>query len=153
MKPVLIENIYFFLLGRRTSNKESFHYLKIPDDEKKTMDDWMRIRLAIFNPKIRRQAAFRYAKIASFGRSSKIRKELESSAQFILDLFTKNNTDKELMNFGGMSVFKYPSNRLLALSYFSKVNTESEEDYKHLYNLLMRILKGSLWELWCIAGK
>jgi cytochrome c biogenesis protein len=61
MLPVELDGQRVFLAGVRDTPERAFRYLRIPADEQGSLDGWLRLRTALERPKLRDQAARRYA--------------------------------------------------------------------------------------------
>ena len=133
MQPILAEGAYVFLSGVRDNPNEPFRYLRIPADDNDSVEEWMRLRAAIQNPALRAQAAQRYAQRAMPGGSEAVRKQLTESAQRGMDIFAGN--DKE-------------SGYVAVARFLERVPQAEQEKAADIF---MKILNGSLWELWQIA--
>jgi len=136
MQPVLIDGAYVFLSGMRDSPGDPFRYLRIPADDNDSMDEWMRIRAALLNPELRVQAAQRYAQRSMpEGRSGSdaLRGQLRESALKGLAIFAGD--DKQ-------------SGYVAISTFLEKVPFADQEKAADIF---MKILNGSLWELWQAA--
>lgn len=136
MQPVLLDGASVFLTGMRDSPNEPFRYLRIPADDKGSVDEWMRLRAALFNPALREQAATRYALHAlpdPKGDSERLRSQLQKSAVRGLEIFAGEGKE------GGY----------FAVAHFLEKLPAAEQE--KAAEVFMRILNGSLWELWQAA--
>ncbi|TFV99591.1 cytochrome c biogenesis protein ResB [Oxalobacteraceae bacterium OM1] len=136
MQPVLIDGAYVFLSGVRTAPDEPFRYLRIPADDNDTVEDWVRLRAALADPALREVAAKRYAERAmpeSKPESEKLRAQLQASAVRGMGIFAGDE------NGGGY----------LAVSKFLEKVPAGEQE--KAADIFMKILNGSLWELWQAA--
>lgn len=136
MMSVKSDDGYVFLAGMRDSPSEQFRYLRIPADDNDTVDEWMRLRAAIQNPVLREQAAKRYAQRAlpqSSDGSQALREQLAQSAV------------------RGMAIFAGDSKQsgYVAVSRFLERIPQAEQE--KAADIFMKILNGSLWDLWQIA--
>lgn len=61
MLPVDVDGFPMFLLGMRQNESEPYRYLRIPADEKRSIDEFMHLRAALHNPTLRDQAARLFA--------------------------------------------------------------------------------------------
>jgi cytochrome c biogenesis protein len=137
MQPVQVDDAYVFLTGMRESPSEPFRYLRIPADDNDTVDEWMRLRAALLNPDLRSRAAQQYAVRALTGtpRNEKalLSSQLQMSAQKGLTIFAGDGHQ------GGY----------LAVSKFlEKIPPQEQEKAAEIF---MKILNGSLWDLWQLA--
>ncbi|MES2129697.1 MAG: cytochrome c biogenesis protein ResB [Pseudomonadota bacterium] len=135
MQPVNIDGATVFLAGMRASPADQFSYLRIPADDAYTVKDWMRLRAALNDPAMRVAAAGRYALRAMPGTNSSpaMLKQLTDSAARTLSIFAGNENE------GGY----------VAVSRFlEKIPKEEQEKAA---NIFMKILNGTLWEMWNVA--
>ncbi|WP_432381169.1 cytochrome c biogenesis protein ResB [Duganella sp. P38] len=134
MQPVTIDGATVFLAGMRTNPADNFSYLRIPADDAHGLNEWMRLRAALQNPDLRAAAARRYAARATVNSpNSAMRDTLQASADKSLSIFAGNQQA------GGF----------MAVSQFlSKVPAEAQEK---TVDAFMKILNGSLWDLWQVA--
>lgn len=135
MQSVKVDGDYVFLLGMRDTPAESFRFLRIPADDQDSVGEWMRLRAAILNPALRQKAAQRYAgKVPlSSAAGDKLRAQLEASA------------------LRGMTVFAGDQNESGYLAVARFVGRLPEEQQEKAADIFMKILNGSLWELWQVA--
>lgn len=140
MRPVLIDGAWVFLTGMRTSPAEPFRFLRIPADDNDSVDEWMRIRSALQSPEIRFLAAQRYAqRTMADGRKADraLRSQLQASALKGLTIFAGAGDDHE-KTAGYLAVSRF----------LEKIPSEDQEK---AIDIFMKILNGSLWDLWQIA--
>lgn len=136
MQPVLVDDAYVFLAGVRDSPSEPFRFLRIPADDNDTVEEWMRLRAAILNPDLRALAAQRYAKRAlptARTDASELRAQLQASSLKGLTIFGGDTQEA-----GYMAVSKF----------LEKI---PEQDQEKAADIFMKILNGSLWDLWQVA--
>lgn len=136
MLPTQVDGEAVFLAGVRESPGEPFRYLRIPADDKGTVDEWMRLRAALMTPELRAQAAQRYAQRALAGGESgtvQLRAQLEQSALRGLGIFAGAEQDA-----GYVAVSRF----------LQKVPAAQQQKAADIF---MKILNGSLWELWQAA--
>lgn len=136
MQPVLADGAYVFLTGMRESPAEPFRFLRIPADDNDTVEDWMRLRAAILNPDLRALAAQRYAKRAlpeTRADASALRAQLQASSLKGLTIFAGDVNEA-----GYIAVSKF----------LEKIPPQDQE---RAADIFMKILNGSLWDLWQIA--
>lgn len=136
MQPVQIDGDYVFLSGVRETPSEPFRYLRIPADDNDSVEEWMRLRAALFNPDLRNLAARRYARNAisdSKDNAVELRDQLQRSAARGMEIFAG---DGERAGF------------LAITDFLEKVPPQEQEKAAEIF---MRILNGSLWELWQVA--
>lgn len=135
MLPVTLDGRQVFLAGLRESPSENFRYLRIPADDKGTVEEWMRLRAAIGDSALREKAATRYAERMPLnaGTSKTLREQLQSSSLRSLSIFAG---DRE-------------SSGYIAIARF--IGTLPEDQQEKAVDAFMKILNGSLWELWQVA--
>jgi len=137
MQPVEVDGNYVFLAGIRDTPAEDFRYLRIPADDDDTVTEWMRLRSALQNPNLRAAAAQRYARRAlpqpSSGNGAPMLQQLEQSAAKSLSIFAGEGEQ------GGF----------LAVSRFLEQIPAAEQE--RAADVFMKILNGSLWDLWQVA--
>ena len=136
MQPVKSDGAYVFFAGTRDSPADPFRYLRIPADDNDSVDEWMRLRAAISNPALRERAARQYAQRAlSSARdgSDTLRNQLAQSANRGLTIFAGDSTQS-----GYVAVSRF----------LERVPAAEQEKAADIF---MKILNGSLWELWQIA--
>jgi cytochrome c biogenesis protein len=136
MQPIEMDGSYVFLAGVRDNPGEAFRYLRIPADDNDTVDEWMRLRAALADPRLRSQAAQRYAQRAMRDDRPGIdvlRQQLQQSAQKGLDLFAGDGK----------------SSGYLAVSRFLENVPAAEQE--RAADIFIKILNGSLWDLWQLS--
>ncbi|WP_444633278.1 cytochrome c biogenesis protein ResB [Cupriavidus oxalaticus] len=141
MVPVQIDGQSVFLAGMRESPSEQFRYLRIPADDQGSVADWMRLRAALQDRALRGEAARRFA-LASMPGDDKadLRRQLAESALRALDLFagaTRPTPDS-------------PPGGFTAIAAFLEKSVPQAEQQKAA-DVLLKILNGSMWELWQLA--
>jgi cytochrome c biogenesis protein len=135
MQPVMVEGHSMFLSGVRATPAEPFSYLRIPADDEYSVRDWMRLRAAVYDPVQRQQAAQAYARRAmpQSTQAEAMESQLALSALKSLEIFAGN---KEAAGFMGVSRF------------LEKVPQAEQEKAADIF---MKILNGTVWELWQVA--
>lgn len=135
MLPVKVDGNEVFLAGVRESPAESFRFLRIPADAKGTMEEWMRLRAAIVDPALREKAAARYAASVPLGAGAnpQLREQLKASALRGMTVFA-----------GDQEVAGY-----IAIARF--IGKLPEEQQEKTADIFMKILNGTMWELWQAA--
>jgi cytochrome c biogenesis protein len=136
MQPVLADGAWVFLAGMRDSPSESFRYLRIPSDDNDSVEEWMRLRAAVLNPELRMEAAQRYAQRAmpaTRDGTGNLRAQLQESALKGLTIFAGNGAES-----GYIAVSKL----------LERVPPAEQEKAADIF---MKILNGSLWDLWQAA--
>lgn len=135
MLPVTIDGAEIFLAGLRDSPADGFRYLRIPADEKNSMNEWMRLRAALSDSGLREKAASRYAEKVPLDAKSNanLREQLKVSSARSLNVFIG---DREASGYVAIARF---------------IGKLPENQQEKAADLFMKILNGSLWELWQIA--
>jgi cytochrome c biogenesis protein len=135
MLPVTIDGAEVFLAGLRDSPAEQFRYLRIPADDKGSMTEWMRLRAALADTSLREKAARRYAEKVplSAGSAVPLREQLQASALRSLNVFIG---DRESTGYVAIARF---------------IGKLPEDQQEKAADIFMKILNGSLWELWQVA--
>jgi cytochrome c biogenesis protein len=136
MQPVLADGAWVFLAGMRDSPSEAFRYLRIPSDDNDSVEEWMRLRAAVLNPELRLQAAQRYAQRAMPATregTGNLRAQLQESALKGLTIFAGNGAES-----GYIAVSKL-------------VERVPPAEQEKAADIFMKILNGSLWDLWQAA--
>ncbi len=133
MQPVTIDGMEVFLTGMRSNPNDDFSYLRIPADGEHTVKEWMRLRAALADAALREQAAERYARRSMSGATESNMGQLQDSARKTLDLFAGDGKQ------GGY----------LAISTFLEKIPAAEQEKAAM--IVMKILNGSMWELWQAA--
>jgi cytochrome c biogenesis protein len=139
MQPVTVDGAQVFLAGMRISPADPFSFLRIPADDEHSVREWMRLRAALADPALRQLAAARYAKRAIAPNASAdaltLAKQLEESSAKTLAIFAGNGQQ------GGFS----------AVSDFIVGLKMPEADQVKAANIFLKMLNGTLWELWQAA--
>ena len=139
MQPIEMDGIYVFLAGMRDNPSDQFRYLRIPADDNGSVDEWMRLRAALTDPQLRAAAAHRYALRAmrdshdTGAGIETLRVQLQQSAQKGLDLFAGDGK----------------TSGYLAVSRFLENVPAAEQE--RAADIFIKILNGSLWDLWQVA--
>ncbi|MYM69026.1 cytochrome c biogenesis protein ResB [Pseudoduganella sp. FT55W] len=135
MQPVTVDGATVFLAGMRANPSDNFSYLRIPADDAHSVTEWMRLRAALHDPAMRAAAAQRYAERATPKSSAgdALRTQLQASAEKSLSIFAG---DDKAAGFMGISQF------------LEKIPAGEQEKAA---DVVMKILNGSLWDLWQAA--
>jgi cytochrome c biogenesis protein len=136
MQPVTLDGAQFYLAGMRSTPSEAFSYLRIPADDEYSVREWMRLRAALADPALRQAAAARYAKRAmpaTAANPAQMVQQLEDSAARSLGIFAGDGKQ------GGY----------LAVSQFLEKIPAAEQE--KAAGIFMKILNGTMWELWQAA--
>jgi cytochrome c biogenesis protein len=136
MQPVTIDGATVFLAGMRANPSDQFSFLRIPADDAHTVNEWMRLRAALGDPALRAAAAKRYAERATpqTSTSDTLRQQLQASSDKSLAIFAGND---KAAGFAAVAQFleKIPGG----------------EEQEKAAQIFMKILNGSLWDLWQAA--
>ena len=136
MQSVMVDGDYVFLAGTRDSPADSFRYLRIPADDNDSVTEWMRLRAAMQNQEWRHLAAQRYAKRAlppTIANAAQMQKQLTESAGKSLSIFAGDSKQAGFV----------------AISRFLEQIPAAEQ--AKAADVFMKILNGSLWDLWMVA--
>lgn len=137
MQPVTIDGAQMFLAGMRISPSEPFSFLRIPADDEHSVREWMRLRAALADPALRAEAARRYAKgsMAASDSARALQDQLRESSEKTLGVFAGDG------KMGGFT----------AVADFIGALKVPEAEQRNAANLFMKMLNGTLWELWQAA--
>ena len=125
-----------FLLGMRDSTAQPFRYLRVPADDQGTMDEFLRLRYAMIDPKLRAEAVRRYAAKAVDVKNPALSKQLEASASRALALFAGESGNGATPSTAGLQ----------AVADFIEANVP-ETDRNKAGEVLIRILNGTIFEV------
>ncbi len=141
MLPVdMGEGVPVFLIGMRETPADTFRYIRVPADEKGSMDDFMRLSQALANPAMRDKAVQRYAAKAVDGKRPELSSQRSASAARALALFAGVSVGEQVTAVAGLQ----------AISDFIEANVPQTERSK-AGEVLVRILNGVLFELEQVA--
>lgn len=132
MLPVDIDGAQVFLLGMRTNVNERFSYLRVPADEKGSLDSFVALNAALRDAQMRKLAVQSYVKRSIPADKPQLAAALESSASRALELFAGVGDAK--------------TRGLQALGDFMEKSVPEAERTK-ASDVLVRILNGVLFEL------
>lgn len=136
MAPIDMDGTSVFLAGMRDDPGVPFRYLRIPADDNASVDEWMRLRAALADPQLRIAASKRYAARAMQDNrtaTNELRDQLRLSSQKGLDLFAGDGRQS-----GYMAVSRFLQN-------------VPEADQERAAEIFIKILNGSLWDLWQVS--
>lgn len=137
MQPIEIDGINMFVTGVRDTSDAPMRYLRIPADDEYSLKEWMRLRAALMNPAMREAAAQRYAastEAAQPAAGKQLEQQLAQSALQSLVIFA--GTPEQTGGYIGISQF------------LQKIPKENQAQAADLF---MRVLNGSMWQLWQVA--
>jgi cytochrome c biogenesis protein len=160
MQPVTVDGATVFLAGVRANPSDPFSYLRIPADEDYTVKEWMRLRAALNDPALRAIAAERYARRAMPGGADAakpaagpaanpaaggavLRDQLAQSSARSLNMFAGAEAGEAGEKDGGAV------GGFIAISRFLEKVPPAEQE--KAADIFMKILNGSMWELWQAA--
>ncbi|WP_322035298.1 cytochrome c biogenesis protein ResB [Burkholderia cenocepacia] len=143
MLPVDMNGERVFLAGVRASPNDPFRYMRIPADSQDSIGEWMRLRAALEDPAVRTEAAARFAQRSLPGDAS-LRGRLQDSASKVLTLFAASDDSF------GRGADGQPVGGFQAVATFIDRSVPKGEQEKAA-SLLLRMLEGSMWEVWQIA--
>jgi cytochrome c biogenesis protein len=144
MLPVDVDGERMFLAGVRLAPDDPFRYLRIPADQAGTVKEWMMLRAALDNPALRTEAAERFARRAVVDQNPELRQHLQESAQRVMSLFAGAGEG------GGKTPTGQANAGFQAIATFIDQSVPKGEQEKAA-SLLLRMLEGSMWELWQLA--
>jgi cytochrome c biogenesis protein len=139
MQPVTIDGAQVFLAGVRISPADPFSFLRIPADDEHSVREWMRLRAALADPALRELAAGRYAQRAVPANAS--------SDALTLAAQLKQSSAKTLGIFAGDG----KQGGFMAVSDFIGSLKVPEAEQRNAANIFLKMLNGTLWELWQAA--
>lgn len=145
MLPMDIDGNRVYLLGLRESPSDPFRYLRIPADDQDSMDGFLRLRAALANPDLRRQAVRRYAAGAVDSNRPELVEALAASADRAMDLYAGVQPVGAALN-PELPTPAAIQGGLQAVSAFLESNVPQAER-ERASGVLVRILNGSLFEL------
>lgn len=137
MLPFELDGQRVFLAGVRDTPSENFRYLRIPADDRDSLDGWVRLRGALADPALRARAAERYVAVATPADKPQMGPQLMATASRVLGLFA----GAEALKPGDK-----PVGGLQAISEFLELSVP-EGERERISEVLLRILNGSLFEL------
>jgi cytochrome c biogenesis protein len=151
MLPVELDGSRVFLAGVRSSEAEPFRYLRIPADQDDSVAEWMRIRAALQDPAVRAEAAQRFAvqALASGRADAALQGRLQDSAQRALDLFA-GAMPASAATAGAAGVDPSAAGGFRAVAGFLDRAVPGADQQKAA-GLFMRMLEGTMWEVWQVA--
>ncbi|MEN9885791.1 MAG: hypothetical protein RL758_369 [Pseudomonadota bacterium] len=137
MLPVDMDGSSVFLLGMRTNVNDRFSYLRVPADEKGSIDSFVALNAALRDADMRKLAVKGYVKRSIPADKPQLAAALESSASRALDLFA---------GAGDVKPGESKTRGLQALGEFMEKSVP-EADRAQASDVLVRILNGVLFEL------
>jgi cytochrome c biogenesis protein len=140
MLPLELEGRRVFLVGVRDTPAEAFRYLRIPVDEKDSMEGWLRLKRALDTPALRDAAVKRYVALATPADKPEMAEQLTATATRALALFAgaqAPSAEAQAEQFKG---------GLASLGQFVEKNVPAN-DRERISDVLLRIVSGTLFEL------
>ncbi|RZI84762.1 MAG: cytochrome c biogenesis protein ResB [Rubrivivax sp.] len=142
MVPVNLNGQAVFLLGVRDNPSEGFRYLRLPADENGQMAGWLRLRQALADEALRREAVHRFATRAAPADRPEVAAQLSVSSQRALDLFAGAIN---LPQAAGEAAAPMGGGLQALSDFIEKVVPEPERERTSA--TLVRILNGTMFEL------
>ena len=142
MLPVELDGQRVFLAGARAKPDQDMRYLRIPADDKDSIDGWARLRAGLLDPALRAKAAARYVALATPVGKPEMAAQLMTTADRALALFA----GVEPLRPKGNGDLVKPPGGLQAISDFIEGSVPPAERTR-ISDVLLRILNGSLFEL------
>ena len=141
MLPIELDGQRVFLAGTRDKPEETMRYLRIPADDQDSIDGWVRLREALFDPAMREKAAARYVTLATPADKPQMAQQLQVTAVRALALFAGAEAPRS-----DAKGETKPPGGLQAISDFIE-SSVPQPDRTRISEVLLRILNGSLFEL------
>ncbi len=142
MLPVDVDGARMFLAGMRVNPDDPFRYLRMPADAGGTLNEWMLLRAAFADPKLRAQAAERFAARSVPDSNRELQQHLQESATRVLTLFAGADDAGAA---GAQSVGGFQA----VATFIDKSVPKGEQE--KAASLLLRMLEGATWDLWQLA--
>jgi cytochrome c biogenesis protein len=149
MVPVDLEGQRVLLAGVRDSPSESFRYLRVPVDENDSIEGWRRLRVALDDPVLRKEAVRRYAQRATPADKPQMAEQLQATAWRALAMFAGAESPLPAPPGGAASAAAdgtLADGGLQALSRFLEASVPAAER-ERVSDVLLRILNGAMFEL------
>lgn len=144
MQPMLVDGVWVFLAGTRDSPGEAFRYLRIPADDEDSLQEWMRIRAALNDPVLLQSAARTYARHALPGSGVSGAKHSPNKMQLQL----AESARKSLTIFAAPSQKGRPAGFAAIAQFLEQIPAPEQSKAADVF---MKILNGSMWDLWQLA--
>jgi cytochrome c biogenesis protein len=142
MLPVTLDGQRVFLVGARDRPDAEMRYLRIPADDKDSIDGWARLRAGLLDPALRAKAAARYVAFATPPGKPEMAGQLALTATKALALFAGAESPRGKDG----SDAAPPPGGLQAVSDFIETSVPAP-DRQRISEVLLRILNGGLFEL------
>lgn len=141
MLPVELDGRRVFLAGVRDTPAEPFRYLRIPADDKDSLDGWLALKRALDDPALRQEAVRRYVALAAPADKPEMAQQLMATAGRALALFAGAEApSKDAAAAGALR------GGLPALGQFLE-SSVPEGDRQRISEVLLRIVNGTMFEL------
>jgi cytochrome c biogenesis protein len=142
MLPLELDGQRVFLAGARDKPEQELRYLRIPADDKDSIEGWARLRAALLDATLREKAAARYVTFATPHDKPEMADQLKVTATRALALFAGAEVPRPKDNADPTK----PLGGLQAIADFIETNVPVA-DRPRISDVLLRILNGSLFEL------
>jgi cytochrome c biogenesis protein len=152
MVPTMVNGAPMFLAGMRDEPDAPFRYLRIPADDESSVKQWMLLRAALQDPALRDAAARAFAQRSVGGdagvtaSNAQLADNLRQSASRVLNLFSGAQPDGTPLKAEPGQV----SGGFPAVANFIEGSVPAA-DREKAAGLLLRMLEGSVWDLWQLA--
>ncbi|QJD99663.1 cytochrome c biogenesis protein ResB [Massilia forsythiae] len=150
MQPVTLEGAQVYLAGVRSDPAAPFSFLRIPADDNHGVREWMRLRAALADPVLREEAARRYAARAlppgAGEENAVLAGQLRESAAKTLAIFAGDGMQAPGINAAGGNPVN--GGYLAASKFLERIPAAEQEKAAAVF---MKMLNGTLWELWQAA--
>lgn len=146
MLPMELDGVRVFVMGVRETQADDFRYLRVPADENDTMDAFWRLKAALADEAMRKEAVRRYVQASAGGQRPDLQEALAASSSRVIELFAGADPEFSVMPLDGMTRL----GGLQAISAFMESNVPEAEREK-ASEILLRILNGTLFELYVLS--
>ncbi|SDV51338.1 cytochrome c biogenesis protein ResB [Chitinasiproducens palmae] len=150
MVPTTIDGESLFLAGMRATPDAPFRYLRLPADADGSLTEWMRLRAALADPNLRAIAASRFAERSGRAGGPAMIEQLRQSALRVLSLFAGADAPPAADAQDHASGASGAPGGFTAVAGFIERTVPKAEQEKAA-GLLLRVLQGSVWDLWQAA--
>jgi cytochrome c biogenesis protein len=131
MLPVDIEGKWYLLSGMRENPGDQFRFIRFPMDANGGLADFMRLRAAVFDPEVRREAGKRFAaQMGAQVSDPALRSQLAESAERALERFSQQ---------GFQSVAEF----------IEKSVPQGQRE--RAADMFLSLLNGAAWEAWQVG--
>jgi cytochrome c biogenesis protein len=136
MVPVTLNGQAVFLLGVRNTVAEGFRYLRMPADDRMTMDGWLNLRAALMDPATRVEAARRFGARGAPADQPALQGQLSTSSLRLMEIYAGQPFKAGVPNEGG----------LVGLSAFIE-QVVPEADRERASGTMLQMLNGAMVDL------